>query len=506
MRAARRWLSLPVLLLAAFMAAAQPLVWPAPDWAASTPEAQGMDSGALAALVEYGGNEQMDSLVVVRNGRIVTEAYYAPFRSGMKHRINSATKSVVAALAGIASGQGLLGSPDAPLLEVYRDRNVANVDERKQAITLQHLLDMTSGIDWIEPLSDRVPETMIALERSADWQQFILDRPMAQAPGTAFNYNSGNSHLVSAVLARKVGMSTEQFAVEQLFKPLGIADYRWQKDPQGVATGGYGLYLRTSDMAKIGYLYLQHGEWDGRQLVPRGWVDKLSNASVPMFPTGGWRYGDSWWTLPARKAYVAVGYNRQLIIVLPELGVVAAMTGRTHYPIEDVIGHLERAAKSAQPLPNDAQAGELLLARIRDAATEKVTLPAAATPALAQELSGKSWRLAANPLGLLELVLHFGPEASYDLVSPVARGSTETRKVSLPIGMDGHFAGGAPGQGFFVLSKGQWIDETTLAFVQRWPEEGWTVSYQLRFDGRRVEITQVDQYGRKLALQGERVD
>ncbi len=495
------------LLLPPLMALAQP-AWPAPDWATSTPEAQGMDSRALAALVEYGGNARMDSLVVVRNGHLVTEAYYAPFRAGMRHHINSATKGVVALLAGIASGQGLLGSADAPVLEQLRDRGSADADAdpRKLAITLQHLLDNTSGIAWIEPLADRVPDSLIAMERSADWVQYILERPMAQAPGVGFDYNSGNTHLVSALLARKAGMGTGQFAARELFGPLGITDYRWLNDPQGVARGGFGISMRTPDMAKIGYLVLKNGEWNGRQVVPRAWVDKIFHASIPMFPTGGLRYGDAWWTLPARKAFMAVGFNRQLIVVLPELGVVAAMTGRGQYPFEDVIGHLERAVRSDAALAPDPQGTELLQARIRAAATEPATPVASTTPALAGEVSGKVYKLASNPLGIVELALHLGAEASYDVVSYAGRGSTQTRKVSLRLGMEGRFAGAAAGEGATVLSKGRWIDANTLSLLQRFPEEGWSVSYLVRFDGRRVEITQVDQFGRKRTLAGEQVN
>lgn len=492
------------LALSLLLALAQP-AWPAPDWAISTPEAQGMDSRALAALVEYGGNARMDSLVVVRNGHLVAEAYYAPFRAGMRHRINSATKGVVGLLAGIASGQGLLGSADAPVLQQLRGSG-ADVDPRKQAITLQHLLDGTSGLAWVEPLADGVPDSLIAMERSVDWVQYVLGQPLAQAPGAGFNYNSGNTHLVSALLARKAGMGTEQFAARELFGPLGITDWRWQKDPQGVATGGFGISMRAPDMAKIGYLVLKNGEWNGRQVVPRAWVDKIFNASIPMFPTGGLRYGDGWWTLPARKAYMAVGFNRQLIVVLPELGVVAAMTGRGQYPFEDVIGHLERAVRSDAALAPDPQAGELLQARIRAAATEAATPVAAAPPALAREISGKVYRLASNPLGIAEVTLHLGAEPSYDVVSLVGRGSAQTRKVSLRLGMEGRFAGVAAGEGAGVLTKAHWVDGNTLSLVQRFPEEGWSVSYLLRFDGRRVEITQVDQFGRKRTLAGEQAN
>src|SRR6185369_15121044 len=274
-------------LTAAFLAAcclhtavrAAATVWPNPDWQASTPEEQGMDSGALAALVEYGGNAQMDSLVVVRHGKLVAEAYYAPFQAGMKHTINSATKAIVGALLGIAIDKGLVGNPDTAVLDFFPGGTVANVDARKKAMVLQSLLDMTSGLDWTEPLSNAVPETLVAMLGSKDWPKFVLDRPMALPPGTAFNYNSGNSHLVSAILARKTGMSTQEFAVRHLFKPLGISDFRWLKDPQGIAIGGYGLYLHPRDMARIGYLYLNHGEWDGVRLISRPWVDKVYHAS-----------------------------------------------------------------------------------------------------------------------------------------------------------------------------------------------------------------------------------
>ena len=183
-------------------------IWPADDWAESTPEAQGMDSAALAKLVDFGAAQGMDSLLVTRHGSLVAEAFYAPYREGLKHAVNSTTKGVVATLTGMAIQDGLIASRDAPVLDFFADRKVANADASKKAMTVGHLLDMTSGLNWIEPLSDAVPETMLQLTRTRDWQGFVLDRPMAQAPGTGFNYNSGNTHLLSAILAHKTGGST----------------------------------------------------------------------------------------------------------------------------------------------------------------------------------------------------------------------------------------------------------------------------------------------------------
>jgi CubicO group peptidase (beta-lactamase class C family) len=478
-------------------------VWPEADWQRATPEQMGMDSRALATLVEYGGNARMDSLVVTRHGRIVTEVYYAPFQRGMKHRINSATKGVVAALAGIASAQGLLGSTDTPLSAYFPERPAAFADAGKQKITLQSLLDMTSGLDWFEPLTDEYPRTLFEWQRSRNWAEFVLDRPMAQAPGAAFNYNSGNTHLVSAIIARKSGMRTDEFAAKHLFAPLGITDFRWLRDPQGISTGGYGLYLQTPDMARIGLLYLHHGQWKGAQVVPRDWVGKVYRASVPMNPGGTWRYGDSWWTMPSRKAYMAVGFQRQIIMVLPEVGVVAAMTGHaTNYPIENVIDHLLRAARSPQALPGDAQGLAALQARIDEVATEKPATPIAPAPAMALSISGRTLRLANDGFGWKEVTLHLGAASAYDVLLCANRGCTQTRKVTRPLGVDGHFAL-SKSEPAAVASKMRWTGENSLNLAIRVPEEGPTLSYDVIISGNRADVTQTDDFGARRTIQGE---
>ena len=181
----------------------------AEGWQTSSPEAQGMSSHELAGLVDFGITNGMDSLLVARHGKIVAEANYAPFPSGMRHRVNSATKSVIGSLIGIALKDGLIKSLDQPVLEFFPGREFANTDERKKAITLRHLLDMTSGIDWTEPLSSAPPRSMLEMDRSRDWVQYILDQPMAREPGKAFEYDSGGPHLLSAVLSKVTGKSAE---------------------------------------------------------------------------------------------------------------------------------------------------------------------------------------------------------------------------------------------------------------------------------------------------------
>src|SRR5476651_219757 len=209
-------------LLCASLAMAQHVVdpWPTREWQLSSPEEQGMSSERLARLVEFGARNDMDSVLLTRHGRIVLEATYAPFRAGLRHRFYSATKAVVSTLVGMALADGRLDSTDHKVVDFFADRTIANLDEAKKAITVQHLLDMTSGLAWQEGVNGGA-ESYNAMARSPDWQQFILDQPMTTPPGSRFYYNSGNSHLLSAILGKVTGRSTLSYARERLFGPLG---------------------------------------------------------------------------------------------------------------------------------------------------------------------------------------------------------------------------------------------------------------------------------------------
>jgi CubicO group peptidase (beta-lactamase class C family) len=285
-------------------------VWPTTQWQISTPEEQGMASAALANLIDFGKTRSLDSLLIARHGKIVLDAYYAPYAANIPHVINSATKSVTGTLTAIAMRDGLLDSLDHRMLDFFADSGLVNADDKKKAITVQNLLDMTSGIDWKEPLDGR-PDSVIEMARSPDWVKFILDRSMSNTPGEAFNYNSGNSQLVSAIITKLTGMSARDYAKTKLFAPLGITNSNWLQDPQGITTGGYGLALLPRDMAKIGYLYLRKGQWEDKQLLPPAWIDKVSHATLKMNLSSApeLRYSSTFWALPDKQVYMAVGYH-----------------------------------------------------------------------------------------------------------------------------------------------------------------------------------------------------
>jgi CubicO group peptidase (beta-lactamase class C family) len=384
----------------------------------------------------------LDSLLVVRHGKIVVEAYYAPYATGIPHTINSVTKAVISTLTAIAWKDRLLDSPNHRVLDFFDRRSIATVDDRREAITVQSLLDMTSGIEWTEPLNGR-PDSLVEWERSPDWVKFILDRPMSSAPGDAFNYNSGNTHLLSAIITKLTGMSALEYAKAKLFGPLGIDDVSWQHDPQGISNGGYGLYLHPRDMAKVGYLYLHNGAWEGKQLVPPAWIDKVSHATVKMTPLeSGLRYSNLFWAFPDKHVYMAVGYHRQVIMVFPDLDIVAVTTGRASFQLGELADLISSSVKSDTALPADAASAKLLANKIRDVSTEKPT-EAGTTPERAAIISGKIYRSPPNAINVKSLSLILtDPQPHYDMEAYASDGTKAGSRLTGPIGLDGLYRKG----------------------------------------------------------------
>lgn len=479
-------------------------IWPTRQWQTSTPEEQGMDSAALAKLLDFGATRSLDSLLLVRHGRIVLDAYYAPYTAEIPHRINSATKAVVGTLTAIAHKDGLLDSFEHPVLDLFGDRSIANVDDRKKSITIQNLLDMTSGLDWKEPLDGR-PDTMIEMRRQQDWTQFVLDRPMSSAPGDIFNYNSGGPHLLSVLIAKLAGMNTSDYAKAKLFDPLGISVWNWWRDPQGIPIGGFGLALLPRDMAKIGYLYLRNGQWEDKSLLPPEWIDKVSHATVNMnMPRApDLRYSNLFWALPEKNVFIAVGYHCQLIMVLPRLDIVAVTTARDFCPLGRLADLIAHAVKSETALPEDADGANLLAEKIRELSTEKAT-EVGATPEIASAISGKTYQFPANVLGLKSLSLTLiGPNPHYDLEAyPRDRGQPLLR-LSDPIGLDGLYRKGQLTASGLFATKGKWLNGSTLEVERQVVGMDELQKWTLSFDGDRLNLRGKTRGGRDISIDSE---
>jgi CubicO group peptidase (beta-lactamase class C family) len=340
----------------------------------STPEEQGIDSNALArALREMGDDSKgLHSLLAIRNGCVVLEAYWPPYHREQKHYLNSATKAVLSALIGIAIHDGRLREDD--FVASYFPEHVAvDADPRKRRIRIKHLLTMSSGIFWPQTRSVNASDEM---GRSSDWVRFILDRPMAAEPGSVANYSNGDSHLLSAILQKATGTTALDFARKRLFEPQGISDVAWDSDPQGRSIGSAALQMRPVDMAKFGSLYLSYGEWERHGVVERAWVEKSLTAHVKMPTSGGPAdYGYYWWLYPDRGLFEAWGGAGQRIGVLRSIGVVVVMTADlpNDIPRSPFAARLyekfRQSVKSSHQLPASPSAFSDLQRSIRDLTT-----------------------------------------------------------------------------------------------------------------------------------------
>jgi hypothetical protein len=372
--------------------------WPTNGWAPAAPDSQGLDPAPLRALHEAiaaGTYGNVDRFVVVRNGFLVlSERYPREYRTISRnkrsaigcgwescpdssaihefnylhpefhpwyrgrdlHTLQSVTKSIAATVVGIAIGQGAISGVGAPLLSFLVQYDLSRADPRLHQVTLAHVLTMRSGIEWHEtdrPLDST--NTTARLEWSADWVQFTLDQPMDAAPGTEWVYNSGGSHLLSAVLRQATGRTIDAYAEEHLFAPLGIADYHWKREPRGLPDTEGGLYLEAEQLAKIGYLYLHDGVWDGTRILPEGWVAAATARQVERTGVQDWGYGYQWWRLDRGGVVVwaGLGFGGQSLLVLPERAVVAVTNawnvfgGRTRDLLGPLIDGLIEASAPA---------------------------------------------------------------------------------------------------------------------------------------------------------------
>jgi len=293
-------------------------------WTSITPELVQMDSEVLDDMINDVENHDYNvySIIVIRDGFIVTEWYEESYGKNSKFRLYSASKSVTSALIGIAIDKGFIDGVNELVLDFFPNKNISNLDPRKEFMTIEHLLTMTTGLHWPEYYPHSDPRKITHEWRASDdWVQFVLDRLMIFAPGLVFNYNTGASYLLTAILERTTNMSTIDFANKYLFGPLSIKGAIWIVGPQGVAQGGNGLLIKPRDMAKIGYLFLKKGMWEGKRIISSSWIRSSTTSKIIM------EYGYQWWIRPEDDLYQASGYGGQKINVFYKKELIIVFTG-----------------------------------------------------------------------------------------------------------------------------------------------------------------------------------
>jgi len=340
--------------------------WPGREWARSMAEKEGLNKETLTALdadFKSGKYPLVDSFAVFRCGKEVFSrkydhdygkiygkeartkgplnarltgpynyfdpAWHPYYHGTAMHSMQSVSKTVSSVIIGVAMLRGdFKAGLDTPLLKYFDEAKVKNVDERKRRMTLRHVLTMTAGLAWTEDVPYDDPRSDSSLmEATDDWVQYVIDKPMAAESGTVFVYSSGVSELLAHIFFKETGQDIDSYGEKYLFRPLRIEHF-WKKTPMGVVDTEGGLYLSGEDLAKIGYLYLHQGKWEGQQIVSQDWVKQ----SVTPFIKAeeDYQYGFKWWLMPRKDSkefvWMARGFGGQNLIVFPEEELIVTFT------------------------------------------------------------------------------------------------------------------------------------------------------------------------------------
>jgi CubicO group peptidase (beta-lactamase class C family) len=450
----------------------------------SAPEAQGVSAAALADFVNEAETkiDALHSVIVVRHGHVIAEGWWAPYAVEEPHLMFSLSKSFTSTAVGLAIGEGKLSLTD-PVLKFFPDEAPAKPSTNLKAMRVRDLLTMSTG-HHNEDLNN------FPFDAEDSVVKRFLALPVTHKPGTFFVYNTPGTYMLSAIVQKVTGQTVLDYLRPRLFDPLGIASPTWEASKQGISLGGYGLSIRTEDIAKFGQLYLQHGMWQGRQLVPAAWTETatsrwMSNGSNP---DSDWEqgYGFQFWRC-RNGAFRGDGAHGQFCVVLPEQDTVVAITSGTRdlQGVLNVVWAKLLPALRGTPLPVDAAADDRLKAKLANLSLKHpAAIPA---PALATTIAGRRYVFPPNPQRLESLTLSSASDGTATTEVTVTVGGVEQRTSLTPTEwVLGELKSG-PNAGPVALSGG-WTAADTFALDLVRYRTPFTARYTIRFSGDEVTV------------------
>lgn len=459
----------------------------------STPEEQGIASAGIRGFLEAfeketagKDNMEMHSFMLVRHGYVTAEGWWSPNAPCYRHMLYSLSKSFTSTAVGFAAAEGLL-SVDDPVISFFPEDLPAEVGQNLAAMRIKHLLTMSTGHaeDTLEPM----------VEQAGNWARTFLSLPVKYAPGTHFLYNTGASYMLSAIVQKVTGSRVVDYLQPRLFEPLGIKDAVWDNCPRGINIGGYGLSIKTEDIAKFGQLYLQKGLWNGKRILPESWVEEatrkhMSNGSA-LETDSDWEqgYGYQFW-MCRHGAYRGDGAYGQYCFIMPEQDAVIAITSAVAnmgLMFGLVWKHLLPAMHEGR-LPENRADHETLLGKL---ASLKLPVPQGISDsAISSSASGRLYAVEKNSLGMDKISFNF--EKSGCLVKIYGNG----RKYSLKCGIGNWMEDKASEAAIAVqydsittvFTAGTWTDENTFKIVVRLVESPHYNTITCHFDGENLKM------------------
>ena len=473
---------IPLFLGAAVLGFAAVTPQPLPR---ATPESQGIPSAAIVAFIEAAEQkvQALHSFMLVRHGQVVAEGWWTPYSAEAPHSMFSLSKSFTSTAVGLAISEGKL-SLDDPIVKFFPDKLPAEPSKNLQAMRIRDLLSMSSGQH-----DDAIKD--FPFNSSEDLVKTFLALPVAHKPGTHFVYNTPGSFMLSAIVQKVTGQTVLDYLKPRLFEPLGIVDPTWEASAQGISLGGYGLSLRTEDIAHFGQLYLQKGQWRGRQLVPPEWIDvaTMRQTSNGSDPTSDWDqgYGYQFWRC-RHGFYRGDGAFGQFCIVLPKYDAVFVATSGTRDmgSVMNLVWDILLPAFQGSSLAPDAAAQKKLADK-----RSHLTLPPPAGPATtptAARVAGKRYVFPANPQKIEWLTLESTAADGLQTVLVKFAGESPERLVAKTGGW--HYGtlktGGMPGP---VAIAGAWTADDVYTLEAASYETPFIATHTLKFAGAELTLT-----------------
>ena len=493
-------LVLPLVLTVSFVAAQEPLP-------RSLPEKEGVSAAAISRFVDAASHSQTEfhSFLFLRHGKVIAEGWWSPYAPELKHTLYSCSKSFTAAAVGFALTEGKLRLTDK-LVSFFPDDLPSPVPPFVAELTVKDALIMSDGMD-----PDPTPKVVF----DSNWARKFFSIPILHEPGTKFLYNSTGTYMLAAIVQKVTGQTVLDYLKPRLFEPLGISGEDWETSPQGVNTGGWGLRLKTEDMAKFGQLYLQGGKWKDKQILPQSWVKEATTMKIMQDPdappakkdSSDWLQGYCYQMWRCRHNGVrADGAFGQFIIMLPDEDAVIAIQAETANMQDEINLVWKYLLPSLHPgtLPADPNADTQLKTQLSSLALP----PAKSTGPAYNILDGKSFTLETNAKKMqaisftttadgMQLTVK-GDTAVYYLNFGAGRWANGVTTRSGPNLLNGavHHDVGLPA--FQTAGSYQWVDDHTLKLVLRYIESPHTETMICHIDGSKLTIEDQSsfQYGK----------
>jgi CubicO group peptidase (beta-lactamase class C family) len=454
----------------------------------ATPESQGIASTAIRSFIKAANESGLEwhSFMLLRHGHVVAEAWWKPFESQSKHTLYSLSKSFTSTAIGLLVKEKKISVNDL-VTSFFKDELPANVSENLAKMKVKHLLTMNTGHG-----EDTLPKMRGG---SDNWIKTFLAQPVTFEPGSHFLYNTGATYMLGAIVFKVTGNKLEDYLKPRLFKPLEISGFDWETSPDGLNTAGYGLRIRTEDIARFGQLYLQKGTWNGKEILPGMWVDEATSAqTTSQEGNGDWSqgYGYQFWRCKP-GFYRGDGAYGQYCIVMPQYDAVMAVTSESwdmQKSMTTIWDNLLPAMQSSALPENTAELSGL------NNDIGKLSLPVVkglpSTP-VAARYNGRKFKVEANDFGIDEIQFRFLPEGCKWVLK---KGKSET---TIQCGWSKWFVNSDSENYLFpvawrinvpskIAGTATWVKENTLQMNLKFVEAIHGDKITCVFDGNTVKI------------------